>query len=155
MITKPQRLQPDQTQPKLLQMSGDVHPNPGPATKYPCPVCTRNLTSRGVKCDNEFIHCSAFSDDSKFDVLHLNANRIGNKLTELVVVLERNNESKLSPKSKIPCIRNYTTVRKDRPHGHGGGLLTFIHRSITVSKQPSSPESPCYPHLEELSIKLN
>ena len=55
------------------------------------------------------------SDDSTF-----NANGIGNKLTELEVVLERNNvkvaviqESKLSPKSKNPCIQNYTTVRKD------------------------------------------
>ena len=52
MITKPQRRQPDQTHLKLLQMSGDVHPNPGHATKYPCSVCTRNVTSRGVsyKC---------------------------------------------------------------------------------------------------------
>ena len=52
MITKLQRRQPDQTHLKLLQMSGDVHPNPGPARKYPCPVCTRNVTSRGVsyKC---------------------------------------------------------------------------------------------------------
>ena len=52
MIIKPQRRQPDQTHLKLLQMSGDVHPNPGPVTKYPCPVCTRNVTSRGVsyKC---------------------------------------------------------------------------------------------------------
>ena len=33
MITKPQRRQPDQTHLKLLQMSGDVHPNPGPDTK--------------------------------------------------------------------------------------------------------------------------
>ena len=51
MITKPQQ-QPDQTHLKLLQMSGDVHTNPGLATKYPCPVCTRNVTSRGVsyKC---------------------------------------------------------------------------------------------------------
>ena len=75
------------------------------------------------------------SDDSTFNVLQLNANGIGNKLTELEVVLERNKvkvaviqESKLSPKSKI-------------------------HRSITFSKQPSSPESLSDPHLEELSIK--
>ena len=53
MITKAQRQQPDQTHLKLLHMSGDVHPIPGPATKYPCPVCTRNVTSRGVsyKCN--------------------------------------------------------------------------------------------------------
>ena len=62
-------------------------------------------------------------------------------------------ESKLSPKSKNPCIQNYTTMRKDRSHGQGGGLLIFIHRSITFSKQPSSPESLSDPHLEELSIK--
>ena len=100
------------------------------------------------------------SDDSTFNVPQLNANGIGNKLTELEVVLERNKvkvaviqESKLSPKSKKPCIQNYTTVRKDRFHGQGGGLLIYIHRSITFSKQPSSPESPSNPHLEELSIK--
>ena len=52
LITKPHLRQLDQTHLKLLQMSGDVHPNPGPATKYPCPVCTHNVTSRGVsyKC---------------------------------------------------------------------------------------------------------
>ena len=32
-------------------------------------------------------------------------------------------------------------------------MLIFIHRSITFSKQPSSPESLSDPHLEELSIK--
>ena len=62
-------------------------------------------------------------------------------------------ESKLSPKSKNPCIQNYTTVRKDRSHGQGGRLLIFIHRSIIFSKQPSSPESLSDPNLEELSIK--
>ena len=74
-------------------------------------------------------------------------------------MLERNKvkvaviqESKLSSSYKNPCIRNYTTVRKDRPHGHGGGLLIFIHRSITFSKHPSSPETLSDPHLKELSI---
>ena len=94
------------------------------------------------------------SDDSTFNVLQFNANGIGNKLTELGVVLERNKvkvaviqKSKLSSKSKNPCIRNYTTVRKDRPHSHGGGLLVFI--------QPSSPEAISDPHLEELTIKVD
>ena len=207
MITKPQRRQPDQTHLKLLHMSGNVHPNPGPATKYPCPVCTRNVTSRGVsyKCTKCYgwvhakcygwVHAKCYgilnaaqyqrksdwtcdagsappfqksppptrspapptkqiSDDSTF-----NANGIGNKLTELEVVLEGKKvkvaviqESKLSPKSKNPCIQNYTTVRKDRSHGLGG-LLIFIHRSITFSKRLSSPESLSDPHLEELLIK--
>ena len=83
--------------------------------------------------------------DSMFNILQLNANGIGNKLTELGVVMENNKvkvaviqESKLTPKFQNPCIQNYTTVRKDRPHGQGGGLLIFIHRSVTFSKQPSS-----------------
>ena len=31
-----------------LLLSGDVHQNPGPATKYPCSMCTSNVTHRGV-----------------------------------------------------------------------------------------------------------
>ena len=31
-----------------ILLSGDVHSNPGPTTKYPCPVCVRNVTGRGV-----------------------------------------------------------------------------------------------------------
>ena len=97
------------------------------------------------------------SDDSTF-----NANGIGNKLAELGVGLERNKvkvaviqESKLSSNSKYPCIQNYTTVRKNRPHIHGGGLFVFIHESITFLKQPSSPEALSDPHLEELTIKAD
>ena len=100
------------------------------------------------------------SDDSTFNVLQLNANGIGNKLTELGVVMENNKvkvaviqESKLTPKSKKNYIQNYTTVRKDRPHGQGGGLLIFIHRSVTFSKQPSSADSLYDPYLEELAIE--
>ena len=77
------------------------------------------------------------NDDSTFTVLQFNVNGIGNKLTELGVVLERNKVKVAviqESKSKNPCIRNYTTVRKDRPNGHGRGLLVFIHESIPFSK---------------------
>ena len=46
--TKPLRRRQDQNIHLILQMSGDVHQNPGSATKYPCSVCTRNVTSRAV-----------------------------------------------------------------------------------------------------------
>ena len=180
-------------------MSGDVHPIPGPATKYTCPICTRNVISRGVSYQSNrfsgWVHdkCSGLlnaapyqkssypcstqpqipsppptstpssdqtSADSTFNVLQLNTNGIGNRLTGLGVVMEDNKvkvaviqESKLTSKSKNPCIQNYITVRKDRPHGHGGGLLIFIHRYVTFSKQPPSAESLSHPHMEELSIK--
>ena len=59
----------------------------------------------------------------------------------------------ISPAPRTEAISDDSTVRKDRPHGQGGGLLIFIHRSITFSKQALSPESLSDPHQEELSIK--
>ena len=95
-----------------------------------------------------------------FNVLQLTANGIGNKLTELGVVMENNKvkvaviqDSKLTPKSKYPCIQNYTTVPKDRPHGLGGGLPIFIHTNVTFSKQSSPAELLYDPNLEELAIE--
>ena len=61
-------------------------------------------------------------------------------------------ESELSSNSKTPSIQNFTTVRKDRRHGQGGGLLTLIHKSINFSRKPESPETLVELHLEELTI---
>ena len=61
-------------------------------------------------------------------------------------------ESKLNPKSRTPCFQNYTTVRKDRRQGQGGGLITLVHKSINFSRKPESPETLADPHLEELTI---
>ena len=57
-------------------------------------------------------------------------------------------ESKLSSNYKTPSIQNFTTVRKDRRHGQGGGLLTLIHKSINFSRKPESPETLVEPHLD-------
>ena len=67
-----------------------------------------------------------------------------------VVVIQK---SKITPKPKNPCIQNFITVRKDRPHGQGGEFLILMHISVTFSKQPSPAESLADHHMEELSIK--
>ena len=187
---------------RSLLTCGDVQPNPGPTTQYPCPVCTRNVTSRGVSylchsCSG-WVHskCSDLKDarqykrtkdwacktcssapappptqpppaptttskpkDDTFNILQFNANGIGNKLSELERFLEKHNvkvaaiqESKLTSKSRNPRIQNFTTVRRDRPQGQGGGLLIFIHKSINFRQQPQSPETLSDLHLEELTI---
>ena len=46
--SKPQQPSDSSRLWQRILLSGDVHPNPGPTTKYPCPVCARNVTSRGV-----------------------------------------------------------------------------------------------------------
>ena len=55
-----------------LLLAGDVHPNPGPATQYPCAVCTSNVTSRGVsfKCNqcSGWVHskCSGLQNAAQY-----------------------------------------------------------------------------------------
>ena len=126
---------------------------------WTCDPCSALKTQQSTPPPTSAPYAEQICDDSTFNVLQFNAIGIGNKLTELGVVLERNKvkvaviqESKLSSKSKNPCIRNYTTVRKDRPHGHGGGLLILIHESISFFKPALSPEALSDPHLEELTI---
>ena len=48
------------------------------------------------------------------------------KLTEI-------QESKLTQQSRDPHIQNYTTVQKDCPQALGGGVLTFIHKSVNFT----------------------
>ena len=62
-------------------------------------------------------------------------------------------ESKLSSNSKTPSIQNFTTLRKDRRQGQGGGLLTLIHKLTNISQKTESPETLVEPHLEELILR--
>ena len=185
--TMPHRPSDSSRPMQRLLLSGDVHLNPGPATKYPCSVCTSNVTSRAVtymcnrcsgwvssKCSRlqnaaEYRRiknwvCSSCSspptpqipkllpsptttkasDGDPFTILQFNTNGIGNKQVELGDFLERHRvkvgviqESKLTLNSRTPNIQNFTTVRKDRDQGQGGGLLTMIHKSINFTRYSS------------------
>ena len=63
-------------------------------------------------------------------------------------------ESKLTAKSRSPNIQNYTLVRQDRRQGPGGGLLFFIHNTVSFTRKPMSTTSKNDPHLEELTISI-
>ena len=95
----------------LLLISG-LHPNPGPPAPF-----------------NQF-----------FNFLQLNINGIQKSSSELSSFLIEHNikvaclqESKLSQKSKTPFFPGYAHVRRDRPVGGGGGLVTLIHNSISFT----------------------
>ena len=57
---------------QCLLLAGDVHQNPGLATKYLCSVCTRNLTSRRVSymCNrcSDWVHskCSGLQNAAEY-----------------------------------------------------------------------------------------
>ena len=55
-----------------ILLSGDVHQNPGPTTKYPCLVCARNVTGCGLsyickRCSG-WVHskCSGLQNASEY-----------------------------------------------------------------------------------------
>ena len=99
--------------------------------------------------------------DKTFNILQWNAKGIGNKQTELSIFLEAHDikvgaiqESKLTAKSRSPNIQNYTLVRQDRRQDPGGGLLFFIHNTVSFTRKPMSTTSKNDPHLEELTISI-
>ena len=102
-------------------------------------------------------HTPTMSDET-FNILQWNANGIGNKLTELSILLEAHNgkvaviqEFKLTAKSRSHKIQNYTLFRRQGP---GGGLLFFVHNSVSFNRKPQSTTSKNDPHLEELTISI-
>ena len=99
--------------------------------------------------------------DKTFNKLQGNANGIGNKQTELSIFLEAHNvkvaaihESMLTAQSRSPNIQNYTLVRQDRRIGPGGGLLFYIHNSISFTRKQLLTTSKNDPHLEEQIISI-
>ena len=56
-----------------ILLSGDVHP--GPTIKYPCPVCARNVTGRGVSylcnCCSGWVHlkCSVLQNAVEYRLI--------------------------------------------------------------------------------------
>ena len=99
------------------------------------------------------------SDGDPVTILQFNGNGIGNKQVELGEFLERHQvkvaviqESKLTLNSRTPNFQDFTTVRKYRHQGHGGGLLTLIHKSMNFSRRPDLPDTLADPHLENMTI---
>ena len=131
--------------------------------KANCWICTACMTppqSRAPPPPPTPAHMPTISDKT-FNILQWNANGIGSKQTELSIFLEAHNvkvaaiqESKLTAKSRSPNIQNYTLVRQDRRLGPGGGLLFFIHNSVSFTRKPLSTMSKNDPHLEELTISI-
>ena len=74
-------------------------------------------------------------------ILQVNINGIKNKLEELKLLIHDTHadittiqETKLTPKANTPEVHNLTTVRADRLHKAGGGLITLIRDNITFTK---------------------
>ena len=43
-------------------------------------------------------------------------------------------ESGLKPQNKTPSVPGYDAIRQDRPHGPGGGVITYICNNLAYRK---------------------
>ena len=96
-------------------------------------------------------------------ILQININGISNKLQELELLIDTLKpdiiciqETKLNKARKSPQLPHYTTNRTDRQNSKtGGGLITFIHNSITYTELPPNPHNKGLIESQTFKIHLN
>ena len=103
------------------------------------------------------IHKPSSNNERNLIILQVNINGINNKLEELKTLIKNTHadiitiqETKLTSKSNTPKVPTYTTVRADRPHKSGGGLITLIRDNITFT--PTDIPSTINTHNIELQM---
>ena len=107
------------------------------------------------------IHKPSSNNERNLIILQVNINGINNKLEELETLIKNTHadiitiqETKLTSKSNTPKVTSYTTVRADRPHKSGGGLITLIRDNITFT--PTDIPSTITTHnIEMVKVHLN
>ena len=84
-------------------------------------------------------HIPSSRSERNIIILQVNINGMKNKLEELKLLIHDTHvdiitiqETKLTSKGNTPQVHNFTTVRADRLHKAGGGLITLI-RDITFT----------------------
>ena len=85
-------------------------------------------------------HIPSSKSERNLIMLQVNINIIKNKLKELKLLIHDTHayiftiqESNLTPNAKTSKVHNLTTVRTDRLHKAGGGLITLIRDNITFT----------------------
>ena len=103
------------------------------------------------------IHKPSSNNERNLIILQVNINGINNKLEELKTLIKNTHadiitiqETKLTSKSNTPKVPTYATVRADRPHKSGGGLITLIRDNITFT--PTDIPSTINTHNIELQM---
>ena len=111
-------------------------------------VHTANTTS---------IHEPSSNNERNLIILQVNISGINNKLEELKTLIKNTHadiitiqETKLTSKSNTAKVPTFMTVRADRPHKSGGGLITLIRDNIPCT--PTDIPSTISTHNIELQM---
>ena len=85
-------------------------------------------------------HRPSSKSERNLIIMQVNINGIKNKLEELKLLIHDTHayivtiqETKLTPNANTPKVNIFTTVRADRLHRAGGGLITLIRDTITFT----------------------
>ena len=62
---------------------------------------------------------------------------------------------KLTSSSNLPAFPNFATVRRDRPTGGGGGLITLVHHSVAFTEVNTNHLFPGDSTAEHLAIEVD
>ena len=94
--------------------------------------------------------------------MQFNTNGILNSRHQIVHLLEQRNilvaciqETKLTSSSNLPAFPNFATVRRDRPTGGGGGLITLVHHSVAFTEVNTNHLFPGDSTAEHLAIEVD
>ena len=94
------------------------------------------------------------------NILQYNINGLTKKRDDLLHYLGKNNipvaalqETKLSDRSKLSKLPNYTLVRKDRTN-KGGGLAFMVHKDLNFNVEPTPAILEQDEFLESITIKI-
>ena len=140
----------------LLTNTGDDETNPGPTTLnklvWICDIYYKQIHVRkqmSIRCnmieqdnltDTPNDHRSNSKSERNLIIQQVNINGTKNKLEELKLLIHDTHayiitiqETKFTPKAKTPKLHNFTTVRADRLHKAGGGLIALIRDNITLT----------------------
>ena len=95
------------------------------------------------------------------NLLQYNINGISGKLDELLHFIEKDDikiaaiqETKLTDKSKLPAIKNFNLVRKDRGTNKGGGVAFLVHEDIPFQLEVTPNALKNDPHTESITISI-
>ena len=155
MTIKPLRRRPDRTLLLLLQMSGDVHPNPGPVTKYPCPVCARNVTSR--RMNYQCNRCSGWVHAKCYGLLNTTQYRRSSDWAcapvrhhHLLPILHLQIKILMTACSKFYSLTQMELVKNDRTRSRNGEQQSQSGSDTRVKAQTKIQE-PLHPELHHSS----
>ena len=133
---------------------------------------TKNYTPRQTKATQNTTQTTNITthttqthqtNNKHIKIIQININGLKSKITELQQLIQQEQadiitiqESKLSDKTTTPKITNYTAIRTDRQNNKGGGLITYIHSSLTFTENilPTHLDSN-YIELQHITLHIN